>query len=156
MNSIKTILGMVATEAAEAIAQHEQTCAPENPRMPEKARLQLTLEKMALIANELHEGSPPKDTADYKTTLHDIVTAEAVARCSPLFRRLVLGDDAALLDFFDKMREDMVEPDRDGDPELIGHEWRIQAQCSDVRTAIRAEIEREAQPKPDKSDALPF
>lgn len=61
------------------------------------------------------------------TDLHEAADALEAAR-----------EDAERLDWLDTQRGDDVQGSYPEEPQLVGHYWSIDGQCTDVRTAIDA------------------
>lgn len=55
-------------------------------------------------------------------------------------------DDTKRLDALDKLRDNLVQRDAFGDPELYGHSWYIDGQCYTVREAIDEHISHNTAP----------
>ena len=72
-----------------------------------------------------------------------------------------VSEDTELLDWFDTQRENMVERDSYGNPELVCHSWSVSAQRYTIREALKSEREYQRQREevqiPRKGDVyLPF
>lgn len=70
---------------------------------------------------------------------------DALPYLGDIYRRMralePASEDTKRLDWLDTRRDDLVEPDKHGDPELVGREWGVRGQCDSVREAIDREVQ---------------
>lgn len=141
LNGLHAVLNAAALH--EEIAQLETSLRSSEAALAEvrRERDNATEELADTFSQLKHSRRAMADRHEWEKSLNEVydkMRAELTAL------RANAGEDSRRLDWLDAQRQDIVQRDSNGDPELLGYGWGLQEQANDVRTAIDMEIERAA------------